>query len=210
IAAAKIPGVQSVVGLEIAESNVAVARENAVQNGVADKATFFLSDSYSPRNPADRAMLDGLAGKVNFILANPPSSEGDDGFGYRRIVLREARSFLVPDGVVFLSVSLQYGLTRVERLCQDAPGFAYGGILSSTDWVPFDLRRPDLLHCLHLYAAEERQGGLEYTFRNPDEQTEERMCAQAALVHFEKTGRSPLSKWQTHLFASIKPFELDR
>src|SRR5437660_11819394 len=48
IAAAKVPGVQKVVGLEIAEGNVAVARENAQDNGVAGKVTFVLSDSYSP------------------------------------------------------------------------------------------------------------------------------------------------------------------
>jgi hypothetical protein len=134
-----------------------------------------------------------------FILAIPPSSEGDDGFGYRRIVLRGARTFLMPDGKVFLSVSFQYGLKRVERLCQNAPGFVYGGILSSTDWVPFDLSRPDLLHCLQMYADAEHRGGLEYTFRYPDGQHDESISARTALAHFEKTGRSPLSKWQAHL-----------
>ena len=135
---------------------------------------------------------------MDFILANPPSSEGDDGFGYRRVVLRGARIFLVPGGVVFLSVSYQYGMSRVERLCQDAPGFEYRGVLASTDWVPFDLNRPDLLHCSHLYADEERRGGFEYAFRHP--RHEQTMTAQAALAHYEQTGDSPLSKWQTHLF----------
>lgn len=198
IAAAKIPEVQSVVGLEISEANVAIARENAQRNGVADKATFLLSDSYSPRDPDDRVLLGGLAGKVHFTLSNPPSSDGDDGFGYRRGVLRGARTFLSPGGVVFLSVSYQYGMARVERLCQDAPGFEYRGILASTDWVPFDLSRPDLLHCLHLYAEEERRGGFDYTFRHP--RIEQAMSAQAALDHYEERGEGPLSKWQTHLF----------
>ena len=57
---------------------------------------------------------------------------------------------------------------------------------------------PRPLHCLHLYAEEERKGGLENAFRHPNEQHETNMSAQAALAHFEKTGRSPLSKWQTH------------
>ncbi len=224
IAAAKIPAVQSVTGLEIAEANVLVARENAIRNSVGDKVTFLMSDSYSPiwrpGEPAsdsavpganacgltgspkeDRAILDRLAGKVGFILANPPSSEGDDGFGFRRIVLRGAGRFLVPGGVVFLSVSFQYGIPRVERLCQEAPGFIYEGVLSSTDWVPFDLCRQDLLHCLHLYAQEERRGGLSYTFRHPGEPHQENFSAQAALAHYQMTGRSPFSKWQTHLFA---------
>jgi SAM-dependent methyltransferase len=200
IAAARIPAVQNIVGLEIAEANVAIARENALQNGVADKVIFLHSDSYTPFYPADRAILDSLRNKVHFILANPPSSEGDDGFGYRRLVLRGASNFLAPGGVVFLSVSYQYGTTRVKRLGQEVPGFAYRGVLASTDWVPFDLGRPDLLHCLRLYANEERRGGWAYTFQHPDGDGEQTMTAQEALAHFQKTGQSPLSKWQSHWF----------
>lgn len=203
IAAAKVPAVQSVVGLEISEANLAVARENAVRNGVGEKTTFLLSDSYLPQSSADRALLDSLAGKVNFLLANPPSSDGDDGFGFRRIVLRGARTFLMSEGVVFLSVSCQYGQRRVEGLSQEIPGFVYGGILTSTDWVPFDLNRPDLLHCLHLYAEEECRGGLAYTFRHP--RHEQTMTAQGALAHYESTRESPLSKWQMHRFVFKPP-----
>jgi ribosomal protein L11 methyltransferase len=72
IAVAKVPGVRRVVGLEISEASVAVARENARRNGVGDRVAFLLSDSYSPVNPTDRAALDRLAGQVHFILANPP------------------------------------------------------------------------------------------------------------------------------------------
>lgn len=200
IAAAKIPAVRSVVGLEICEANLAVAHENAPRNGVSDKVAFILSDSYSPRNHDDRVHLQALAGKVSFILANPPSSEGDDGFGYRRIVLAGARTLLERDGVVFLSISQQYGPARVERLCQGVPGFVHSGVLSSTDWVAFDLARPDLLHCLHSYAEEECRGGLEYAFRHPGERHDKIIGARAALAHFEVTGQSPLSKWQALLF----------
>jgi SAM-dependent methyltransferase len=201
IAAAKVPAVQGVVGLELSEANVAVARENAERNGVADKVTSLLSDSYSPLSPSGRSILDSLVGQVSFILANSPSSEGDDGFGYRRVVLRGAGDYLVPGGVVFLSVSYQYGPARIERLCQDAPGFVHAGVLASTEWVPFDLRRPDLLHCLHLYAEEERLGGLEYTFGHREGTQDEGMNARAALACYQETGRSPLTKWQVHLFA---------
>jgi hypothetical protein len=204
IAAARVPAVQRIVGLEISDANVAIARTNAQQNGVSDKAAFVLSDSYLPRAVGDRAVLKELEGRVNFILANPPSSEGDDGFGYRRIVLRGARSYLIPGGVILLNISYQYGQRRVEGLCQDAPGFVYGGVLASTDWVPFDVNRPDLLQCLHWYAVEESRGGFNYTFRNPGAGDEKAMNAQAALVHYERTGQSPLSKWQTHLFV-FKP-----
>jgi SAM-dependent methyltransferase len=200
VVAAQLPRVQKVIGLDISAANVATAWLNAQNNGVSDKVAFLVSDSYVPLAPEDRATLDTFAGRVNFLLANPPSSEGDDGFGYRRLVLQGARMFLVPGGVVFLSVSYQYGRRRLERLCEEAPGFTYGGELASTDWVPFYLGRPDLLHCLHQYAAEESRGGLEYTFKAPDGPGDRFLTAQTALAHFQRTGQSPLSKWQTHRF----------
>jgi len=198
VAAAKIATVHTVVGLEVSRSNVAIAAENAARNGVAGKVAFLLSDSFSPFAADDRELLESLAGRASFILANPPSSEGDDGFGFRRIVLAGARRYLAQNGVVFLSVSYQYSQRRVERLCQEVPGYVYSGVLADTGWVPFDLSRPDLLHCLNLYADEELRGGLEYTFKSPA--GDAYMNAQAALSDYEETGRSPLSKWQTLLF----------
>lgn len=200
IAAARVPGVERVIGLEIEPANVAAAQDNAVRNGVAARVTFLLSDSYAPVTAEGRALLDSLRGRVRFLLANPPSSEGDDGFGFRRVVLRGARDYLAPGAVVLLSISRQYGQQRVERLCQEVPGFRYGGILASTDWVPFDLGRPDLLHCLRLYADEEQRGGLPYAFRHPEMPGGTDLTAQAALVHYEASGKSPLTQWQTHLF----------
>ncbi len=144
IIAAKIEKVKRVIGLEISTLNVEVARQNTILNGVEDKVEFFVSDSYTPFAEADRKSLETLMGQTNFILANPPSSEGDDGFNYRRLVLRRARPYLVTGGVVFLSISYQYGQQRVERLSQQIPGFSYGGVLTSTDWVSFDLHRPDV------------------------------------------------------------------
>src|SRR5205807_9603 len=103
-------------------------------------------------------------------------------------------------GVVFLSVSSQYGPARVDRLCQEEPGFAYEGVLASSGWAPFDLGRPDLLQCLRQYAAEERRGGLAYAFRHPDHPEKEGLDARTALAYHETTGCSPLSQWQTLLF----------
>jgi SAM-dependent methyltransferase len=199
ITAARIDKVKRVIGLEISPLDVEVARQNAILNGVEDKAAFFLSDSFKPFAATGRKSLETLLGQTNFILANPPSSEGDDGFEYRQLVLNGARQYLVPGGVVFLSISYQYGQQRVERLSQQMPGFSYGGLLASTDWVSFDLQRPDLLHCLELYAEEERRGGLKYVFVNP-EVPNVYLDAQAALAYFRRIGLSPLTKWQTHLF----------
>ncbi len=199
VTAAKIKTVKQVIGLEISAPNVETARQNAVLNGVEDKAAFFLSDSYTPFAETERKSMEALRGRINFVLANPPSSEGDDGFQYRWLVLQGARPFLAAGGVVFLNISYQYGPQRVANLHQQIPGFSYGGVLAGTDWVPFDLQRPDLLHCLMLYAAEERRGGLKYAFAHP-EMSKLSMDAQAALAYFQRTQSSPLSKWQTHLF----------
>jgi len=200
IAAARIPTVEQVIGLEIAEENVAAARWNAISNGVDGKATFLRADSYSPIAPSDSSLLNGFAEQTDFILANPPASDGDDGFGWRRRVLRGARNFLRHRGRVFLNVSSQYGARRLERLCEEIPGFAYGGVLATTDWVPFDLRRGDLLECLRQYATEETRGGLEYAFNEPGAKQDAKINARAALARFDRTGESPLMKWQTCLF----------
>ncbi len=199
ITAVQIPTVSHVIGLDIEPANIAAAQHNAVLNGVADRLTFFLADSYTPFAPADQQMLTAYAGRVDFILANPPTSEGDDGFGFRRVVLEGARAFLKPGGLVFLSVSYQYGRARIHRLAQEIPGFTYGGLLASTDWVPFDMQRPDLYHCVELYAAEEQAGGPLYEFRHPAA-ADQILNAQSALAHFHQTGQSPFSQWQTHLF----------
>lgn len=202
IAAARIPAVTQVIGLDIAEINVAIARQNAERNGVSAKTAFWVADSYRPLPPEGRDALAALVGRCGFILANPPASEGDDGFGFRRRVLAEGAPFLAPDGVVFLNISAQYGQERIARLLIEAPGFVYGGVLSSSDWTPFDLARPDLLCNLHDYAAEEARGGLPYCFGGP-QTPEQALDARAALALFHSSGRSPLSRWQVHLFRRL-------
>jgi hypothetical protein len=199
IAAARIGTVNWIIGLEISQLNNEIARENAILNRVEDKTEFFLSNSYMPILEADQKRLAIYMGKMNFILANPPSSEGDDGFGYRRLVLKGARRFLVFGGVIFLNISTQYSFRRVERLTQEVQGISYGGMLASSDRVPFDLNRPDLLHCLELYANEEKRGGEKYVFNTPDDPNDT-LDARAALENYRKNGSSPLIKWQTHLF----------
>ncbi len=199
IAAAKTLAVHKVWGLEISAANVDIALKNAQLNGVEGNVISMHADSYQPFSDDDRKALESIKEQAHFVLANPPSSENDDGFEYRRIVLRGARKYLVDGGLVFLNISYQYGLARIEQLAKEIPGFTHEGILASTDWVPFDLGRPDLLHCLQLYAREEVGGGFEYTFSNPLH-PDENINAQAALQLYHKTKQSPLSKWQTHLF----------
>jgi hypothetical protein len=208
IVAAKIPGVRHIIGLDIVEANVVSAHSNAELNGVSEKAEFLISDSYAPASIADARQLDALAGRVDFVVANPPASAGDDGFGYRRVVLDGARRFLKQDGVVFLNISLQYGRHRIARLVDEVTGYTHRGAIASTAWVPFDLTRPDLLECLEEYVVEESRGGSEYSFRSTDPAAgHEELNARLALSSFRETGQSPLSKWQTHLFVKCSSKE---
>jgi len=52
--------------------------QNAILNRVEDKVEFFVSDSVTPFAEADRNSLETLVGQTNFILANPPSSDGEE------------------------------------------------------------------------------------------------------------------------------------
>ncbi len=52
---------------------------------------------------------------------------------------------------------------------------------------------------VELYAAEEQAGGPLYEFHHPTA-TDQILNAQSALAHYQQTGQSPLSQWQTHLF----------
>jgi SAM-dependent methyltransferase len=204
IVAAKLEDVRQIVGLEISESDVRVARENALLNGVRDKLEFHQADSYTPLNSKGEELLFRMRGKVDFILANPPASEDDDGFQFRRAVLTGAREYLRHQGIVFLNISYQYGSERIQSLSAEIDGFTHGGVIASTEWVPFDLDREDLLHCLELYAAEEERGGMPYAFRGECESVNGYRSARTVLERYRRTGQSPESKWQTHLFIFSK------
>jgi SAM-dependent methyltransferase len=200
IAAAKTAKVTRVTGLEVRADKVELARENARTNKVEKKVSFLVSDSFAPAEEKDRKTLEKLRGRAGFVLANPPASREDDGFEFRRSVLRGARDFLAPRGLLVLSVAYEFGPERVDQLVAESPGFLPAGILASTNWVPFDLKQPEMLQRLTLYAQTERNGGLLYTFPNPQNPEESNVSAQEALAHFEQTGESPWTKHITLLF----------
>ncbi len=200
VAAAKISAVDGIVGLELAEEDLRVARENARVNGVSDKVTFLHADSYDPYPGENRAALDAIQGRTTFLIANPPASHGDDGLGWRRRVLEGARRFLVGGAPVLMQISYQYGRLRIQRLTDDVHGFTYEGVLAGSDWVVFDQERDDLSRQLVEYVAEEARGGLPYAFPTPGAPDSGHVTAGEALEHFRRTGESPLSKWQLHLF----------
>jgi SAM-dependent methyltransferase len=200
IVAARIPDVRFIIGLEIVAANCAVARRNAQRNVVDHKVRFLSSDAWQPLDTADRAWFDEHAGRIDFVLANPPSSSPvGDGFDFRRVVLRGARRFLRPGGVIFLNISEQYGQERLLGLLRDVPGFHHDGLLVTTDFVPFDMRRTDLMLDVETYAAEEERGGPLYTFRDAAD-SGRIIDARSALDRYRSTGESPLSRWQVHAF----------
>ena len=131
ILAARIGAVERVYGLEISEENVRTAARNAAENGVAHKTRFILSDAYTPFGEADRLELEALKGRVGFIVSNPPSSDWDDGFGFRRRVMSDARAYLKPGGLILLNISYQYGPDRVVELAR-MDGFRYEGVTATT------------------------------------------------------------------------------
>ncbi len=199
IATSKVPAVRKVTGLELSDVGVTAARANALVNDVSEKTRFIAANSFAPASDDDAKTLDSLRGHTDFLIANPPSSEGD-GFEFYRRVLREAGEFLVDGAPVFMTTSIQYGTKRVEGLARECPGFSYEGILASTDWVPFDLDRPDLMHCLELYAQVEDRGGPEYEFGGIEGGVTGMTDARTALAEFQRSRRRPLTKWLTYLF----------
>lgn len=204
IAAARIPAVDVVIGLELEEANVRASLENAERNAVASKVSFFRSDSYEPFETRGRQALHSVEGMVDFILANPPSSSPEgDGFEFRRAVVRGAGPYLKVGGVICLAVSWQYGLSRVMGLLDLDPTLDYAGVLASSDWVPFDMGRPDLRECVAIYAAEENRGGLKYPFRHPEDPERELSAREVQEIYVAR-GLSALSRWQCHLFVRAR------
>jgi methylase of polypeptide subunit release factors len=93
IAAAKFETVNKVYGLDISRENIRYSIVNGRKNNVSGKTVFLESDGFIPKNQDDRFLMDEIKGKTDFVLANPPSSSGDDGFGYRREILRNSGNF---------------------------------------------------------------------------------------------------------------------
>ena len=201
VAAATESDVEFVLGLELDAIEVATARINAEMNGVADRTGFLVSDSYDPLPDQDVAALEALRAKATFLIANPPTSVGDDGLGWRRRVLAGALEYLAPGAEVMLQVSRQYGVKRTERLASDVGGFAYNGVLGSTKWVPFDQNRTDLKAALSWYVAEESRTGDKYPFLHPDQDRE--IDASEAQRLADMTGASPRTQWRMHRFTRL-------
>ncbi len=200
IVVSKIPAVDRVVGLELSEEDVRAAERNVGLNDVRNKMTVIRADSFEAFSSAGKEEMDLLEAGVDFIVANPPASGGDDGFQLRRVVLAGARRYLKPGGRAYLQISIQYGRSRILDLAA-AASFTYEAELASTPWVPFDQSRRDLNCQLEEYVTEEMRGGLDYTFGDPRNVGDTNINARTALNLYRETGISPLTKWQVHVFS---------
>lgn len=199
VAAASHPGVELVVGLEIDPAQVRTARTNAELNGVADRTVFIRTDLFEPFPHESSESLEALEAAADFLVANPPASSGDDGLGWRRAVLEGALRYLRPGGTALLQVSRQYGLERIAGLA--AAGYRYLGLVGSSEWVPFDLDRPDLFEALEGYVAEETRTGEPYPFLHPIDDLE--IDARTTRRIWEAERVSPRSQWQVHRYEPV-------
>lgn len=205
IVLAKNPAVQRVVALDVSEDDIATTRENVALNGVADRVTVLRADSFRPLTAAERSLLEELRGRVDFVVANPPGSTGDDGFGFRKRIATEVGSLLRADGRLFLQISVQYGDLRIRSLAATKTRLRYEGLLASTDWVLFDLEREDLRTLLAQYVAEERRGAFRYKFGDPRTHGATHLTATEAQDIARRDGWSPLTRWQVHEYVYDSP-----
>ena len=121
VAAREIPGAR-VYASDLSGEALAVARRNAAAHGVAGRIEFRAGDLFEPLR------AEGLGGRVDFILSNPPYiSEGElpglmpevrdhepraalvggvDGLDAHRRLAREAPEFLRPGGHLLAEIGL--------------------------------------------------------------------------------------------------------
>jgi len=148
-----------ITAVDIREEALLAARENAVQNGVADRIRFLQGDLF--------CALEGPGGKDRFdgIVSNPPYiptgeigglmtevrdyeprvalDGGEDGLGYYRRIARAASPFLNRDGLV--AVEMGYGQSpQVQDIFLQTGNYTLGGIrkdLAGMERVAIFLKR---------------------------------------------------------------------
>jgi release factor glutamine methyltransferase len=101
IALARVWPASSFVAVDLSPEALFVARENAVQNGVAERIRFACSDWFS-----------GVSGSFDLIVANPPYVSTDDLKHAQRELQHESR--LALDGG-------ERGLDAINQIIQESP-----------------------------------------------------------------------------------------
>lgn len=123
----------SFVAVDISVEALALARENAVRNGVAKRIRFLHSDWFS-----------ALSGRFDLIVSNPPYVQteylecaprelryeprvaldgGPEGLDALAQIIRESPAYLRPGGALYLEIGSDQG-SRVRELLQETNTFA--------------------------------------------------------------------------------------
>lgn len=134
------------VGVDISPGALAVAKENAVRVGVADRAAFLHSDLFSGI-PAER--------KFDIIVSNPPyipAAEiatlardvqreprgaldgGNDGLDFYRRITENAGTHLVADGLL----AFEIGIGQSEAVCAMCRENGLGAVAVRRDYAGID------------------------------------------------------------------------
>lgn len=117
----------SIIGVDVSEGALSVARENARRHGVYDRIEFLLGDLLAPLSGL------GLEGRMAAVVSNPPYlsrrmmatlqaevarepacalAGGEEGLDFAQAILDGARAYLEPGGFV----SLEVGHDQAEAL----------------------------------------------------------------------------------------------
>ena len=215
--AAAQPDVDLVLGLDYDAQNIATCRLNAQQNGLEHKAKFYRADSFQPLDQEDKdELMAVLQEKVDFVIANPPASRDDDGFSFRRRILREATLFLKPHGQVILQALSYYGPTRFVLAAEQATDlynqqqqqqgeapimkYHYHGVIKASPWLVLGSGPGgyDFKPQLEQYCREEaRVGGMRY-YCGPTETLEDQQTAKQVLATWEEKQQPPMCQWHMH------------
>jgi SAM-dependent methyltransferase len=202
IAAALRRDVDRVIGIDRSEGDVLAARRNAQLNGVGERVAFHVGDGYRPADQEARREVESLRGRLDFVVANPPASRGDDGFTHRYDVLRGAVARLRPGGVLVMQALSAYGPERVRRLTDAVPDAVYEGVIGSTEPVPLGMGRAGIARQLDDYVAEEARGGLQYHLCDGAGRV---VTATESLRRYREDGTAPRGRWQAHRFRRLDP-----
>lgn len=171
--------------------------------------------------------MDILQNKVDFVIGNPPASNKDDGFSFRRRILKEATLYLKPRGEVILQALSYYGSTRFQLAAEQATGwynqqqeqkgdsltmrYQYQGVIKASPWLVLGSGPGgyDFKPQLEQYCREEARGGMRYycgpakTTRDLIDATtpvkeDQQQTAIEALAVWEGQQRAPLCQWHMH------------
>ncbi|NOX97335.1 MAG: peptide chain release factor N(5)-glutamine methyltransferase [Nitrospirae bacterium] len=139
-----------VYALDISESALQVARENAQRLGSGQEITFLQGDMFALGRPGPGAIFRGLEGKVDLLISNPPyvsTSEldslqpevscfepraaldgGEDGLKFYPPLIEGAVTFLRPGGYLALEMGINQAKV-VEQLIIEKNRFHYPEII---------------------------------------------------------------------------------